>query len=260
MLSVQVAACSQSKQRSAGASCPRLRRPVAREPTNPLGGAKMERIDLVETLDALRAELATAVERAAGQAIEFPVVDVPAVVGGNALEGLTSSCDTRLPPQPSGFERLLPVELNYQVDHLAIPERPDGEHRHLDGDAALPPCGGLVSLDKVPVTSYLSELLTDQPVVLPLREEFAHEYLHPLRAVDDDPLARIRHEGFEDDVGVKQRHRATKLAPCPLGVDAAHNLDVLLRHRLLPQPLFEAGPVVNQHVDLTILSARPVVE
>jgi Trypsin-co-occurring domain 2 len=33
----------------------------------------MERIDLVETLDALRAELATAVDRAAGQPIEFPV-------------------------------------------------------------------------------------------------------------------------------------------------------------------------------------------
>src|SRR5215204_5048743 len=84
--------------------------------------------------------------------------------------------------------------------------------------------------------AYLPEVPAGHAIVAPLREEFAHERLNALRAVGDDTLARIWHNGFEDNLRIKEAC-VCEVAPLPLGVDAADNvLHVLLRHRLLPQP------------------------
>jgi len=58
----------------------------------------------------------------------------------------------------------------------------------------------------------------------------------------------------------RQTEFGVKLHVVPLRAEITRGRGNDSEKSLLPQPLFEAGPVVNQLVALTILSARPLVE
>ena len=69
-----------------------------------------------------------------------------------------------------------------------------------------------------------------------LGEPLAHEGLDAIRPVDHHPLLRIGQERFEDDLRVEQFGTRSHVPPLPLGIDAAHDLHVLPRHRLRLKP------------------------
>ena len=96
--------------------------------------------------------------------------------------------------------------------------------------------GSLVACDEDAVLVYLAELLGEQSEVAPLGEPLAHEGLNAVGLVNDYPFLRIRQETFEDDLGVEQFGTRSHVPPPPFGIDAADDLDVLLRHAYSDSP------------------------